>query len=291
MEEILISKESTEQRLDKFLMRYLNNAPKGFIYKMLRKKNITLNGKRGNGSEILQENDIIKLFLSAETIEKFKSRPNYKKGEIDIIYEDNEKALLNKPANLLTQPDTKNGDSLISRFVEYFGQSDFTPVCINRLDRNTSGLVLVAKTLHSAQKLSKMMREGQISKFYTAIVEGEIKEKLLLEGFHEKVYQGKFSIKSDGQGAQVFTEITPIKHKNNQTLLRIKLITGKTHQIRAHLASINYPIVGDIKYGNGKKNQRQLLHCTEIIIADQSFKAPPPSDMAFPANMTIKNPR
>ena len=283
MKEIIISKELSNQRIDKFLCRYLNAAPKTFIQKIIRKKIIKINGKSTENSVILKENDIINIFLADDTIFKFKDKKNYKKGKIDIIYEDKDMAILNKPPNLLTQPNIKNGDSLISRYISNINSnlSEFNPVCINRLDRNTSGIVLIAKTLHSSQNLSKMMREGKIYKFYLSIVCGEIKNSIDLKGYHNKERRGKFVINDDEYGEPVFTKIEPIEYKNGRTLLKIELITGKTHQIRAHLASINKPIVGDMKYGKGKINERQLLHSYEIIINNRKFTAPIPNDMIF----------
>ena len=284
MKEITIKAEQSNQRLDKFIKRYMNDAPNSFIYKMLRKKNIVLNGKRAEGSEILSEGDIIKLFLSDDTINGFTKQRDYKTGKLDIIYEDDDMAVLNKPPNLLTQPDTKNGDSLITRFIATRPNLDFAPVCISRLDRNTSGIVLCAKNLHTAQKLSQMMKEGNIKKYYIAIVKGNVKNPVILKDFHQKDKQNNKVIitkEKTESSKEIITEIYPIKYnpKTNTTALKIKLITGKTHQIRAHLAYINHPIIGDIKYGKGSKGSRQLLHAYEVHLLGKTFVAPLPSDM------------
>jgi 23S rRNA pseudouridine955/2504/2580 synthase len=302
MQEIIIGPNQAGQRLDKFLHKYLPNAGSSFLYKMLRKKNITLNGKKAEGKEILQLNDKVQSFFSDETFEKFAGKvseiknsavnhaPNsltmqYEKAfnsshmkGITVLYEDAHVLVLNKPAGILTQKAKDNDISLNEWMIGYLldkGVIDakelelFKPSVVNRLDRNTSGIVLCGISLKGSQALSKMIKERTIGKFYRTICMGQIKEAMVLKGSLTKnELTNTVSVDKNGQGIE--TAFSPIKDlKNHMTYLEVELITGKTHQIRAHLASIQHPLIGDTKYGNEKINQQvrtkyglknQLLH-------------------------------
>lgn len=302
MQEIIIGSNQAGQRLDKFLHKYLPNAGSSFLYKMLRKKNITLNGKKAEGKEILQLNDKIQSFFSDETFEKFsgnvpaiekhesknmlntminsyeKAYKNTEMKGISVLYEDEHVLILNKPAGILTQKAKDSDISLNEWMIGYllnkgvFTSKDlelFKPSVVNRLDRNTSGIVLCGISLKGSQILSKMIKERTIGKFYRTICVGQIKEAKVLSGSLTKnELTNIVSVDRNGQGIE--TAFSPIKGlKNNMTYLEVELITGKTHQIRAHLASIQHPLIGDTKYGYEKINQQvrskyglknQLLH-------------------------------
>lgn len=282
MKNIIVSSNEAGQRLDKLLVKYLNKAPKSFIYKMLRKKNITLNGKKAEGSEILSIEDEIKMFLSDETIEKFSELVVTKvKHDIDILYEDNHIIVVNKPAGLLSQKAVKEDVSLVEHVISYMLDEkkitmeelkSFKPSICNRLDRNTSGIVVVGKTLIGLQTMAKIFKDRSIHKYYQCIVKGVVKEKQLIEGYllkDEKTNKVVIYDKEVEGSSLIQTEYEPITHNGEYTLLSIRLITGKSHQIRAHLQSIGHPIVGDFKYGNRSVNEEfrhkfslshQLLH-------------------------------
>ena len=163
MKELTIGKNEKGQRLDKFLQKYLKEASKGFLYKMLRKKNITLNGKKAQGNEMLEEGDLVKLFLSDETVAKFQGKREavrYPVTDLDIIYEDEDVVLINKKAGMLSQKAAPQDVSLVEYFLGYLqekGEWDpnqsFTPGICNRLDRNTSGMVVAGKSLQGLQKM------------------------------------------------------------------------------------------------------------------------------------------
>ena len=302
MQEIIIGPNQAGQRLDKFLHKYLPNAGSSFLYKMLRKKNITLNGKKAEGKEILEPDDSVQTFFSDETFAKFagkvstdaasgkkyaKENPTdeYRKAfhhpdmkSVTVLYEDKYVLILNKPVGVLTQKAKDNDISLNEWMIGYlldkgtitYKELDlFKPSVVNRLDRNTSGIVLCGISLKGSQLLSRMIKERTIGKFYRTICLGMIKEAQILKGSLSKnKLTNKVNVDLNGEGIE--TAFVPIQClKDNMTYLEVELITGKTHQIRAHLSSIKHPLIGDTKYGDEKCNQdvrrkyglkNQLLH-------------------------------
>ncbi len=314
MKEFKIGPNEANQRFDKYLAKYLKEAPTSFIYKMLRKKNITLNGKKATGNEKISEGDIIKLFLSDETIEKFSSnQEDFKvvsEVKLDIIYEDDNILLLNKPEGVLSQKAIDTDISINEQMISYLiniGKlsheelKTFKPSVCNRLDRNTTGLIAAGKSLMGLQELSKLFKERTIDKYYITIVAGKIDKKENIKGYlikDEKTNKVKVVKETDKKDLFDFieTQYEPIKHNKvngiELTMLKVKLITGKTHQIRAHLSSIGAPILGDFKYGNENINKAfklkyQLLHSFELsfneiegglgYLSGRVFNAPIPS--------------
>ncbi len=309
MKILKVEKNEAGQRLDKLLMKQLNKAPKSFIYKMLRKKNITLNGKKAEGSEITQINDEIKLFLSDETIEKFieKHETTVVEREFDIIYEDNNILVVNKPAGLLSQKAAPEDISLVEQVISYMltsGQitqeqlETFKPSICNRLDRNTSGLVVTGKSLIGLQTMAGLFRDRSLHKYYLCIVKGMIEKPSHISGYlkkYEKTNQVTVSKTNLKDSAPIQTEYEPVQYNKDYTLLKVKLITGKTHQIRAHLSSIGHPIIGDSKYGDRNINkwfhkeyglEHQLLHSYQIIFPKMTGEFHHLSNM----NLTAKEP-
>lgn len=287
MKIIVVDKNEAGQRLDKLLSKHLNKAPKSFIYKMLRKKNITLNGKKADGSEKTGLNDEIKLFLSDETISNFSEefKAVKVKSNIEVIYEDENIIAVNKPVGILSQKAEKDDVSLVEHIISYLLDTGkitneelntFKPGICNRLDRNTSGLVIAGKTLSGLQVMSELFRERTLDKFYLCLVKGEITEKKKIDGYllkDEKTNKVTIFNNNISGSDPIKTEYIPVKVTQGYTMLRVKLITGKTHQIRAHLSSIGCPIIGDGKYGSPVTNEifkknfhlhHQLLHAYEL---------------------------
>lgn len=305
MKEIHITETEAGQRLDKYLAKYLKEAPKSFLYKMLRKKNITRNGKKADGSEKLEAGDQICLYFSEETLEKFggaseegkedEERIQIKEGricladlygtgetaEIPILYEDQNTILLNKPAGMLSQKARPEDVSLVEYLTGYLLKTGavtkeqlkgFRPGICNRLDRNTSGIIVAGKTAEGLRTMGGLLKERKLDKYYYCIVKGTVEKKERIEGYlyknhsHNKVSVHKEAI----EGADyIKTEYEPLKTNGAYTLLRVKLITGKSHQIRAHLQSAGHPLIGDGKYGDVAANKyfrknfhlkHQLLH-------------------------------
>ncbi len=292
MKELFVKKNEAGQRLDKLLIKLMPNAPKSFIYKMIRKKNITLNDRKCIGNEIIQLGDNVKLWLSDDTFGKFSDSINVSSvnESIDLIYEDKDIIIYNKPAGMLSQKskptDISVNDILISYLLEKneISQEDlltFKPSICNRLDRNTSGIIICGKTLKGLQDMSLMLKERSIHKDYIAIVEGEVRSGDTLKGYIIKDSSTNKVMMTE-KGDYIETEYKPVWTDGVTSVLMVRLITGKTHQIRLHLSSIGHPILGDKKYGSGKSYNRQLLHAYRVTFPDgRTYTAELPEDMKW----------
>lgn len=378
MKELHIGAQEAGQKLDRLLGRYLPEASMGFLYKMLRKKNITLNGKKATGSEKVADGDSVQIWFSEETLAKFSGVPengqvgketpeaeqsgragsearvtdpnrtaggkmpasrksrelaggkNHRPVSLDIVYEDEQILIVNKPAGMLSQKAVPTDVSLCEHLIDYLTGSGqvsqeqlrlFRPSVCNRLDRNTSGLVLCGKTVQGLQLLSELIRDRNVGKYYRCLVAGRIEKPCLLDAYlikDEKTNQVRVVDRPCEGAARILTEYRPVKWGQPEnmtsvkersskerssgdpssmesgrsgkaavegkkdgmpecTLLEVHLITGKSHQIRAHLQSIGHPILGDPKYGNARINEamrrkaglrRQLLHAARMEFPD-----------------------
>ncbi len=288
MRTLRIGENEAGQRLDRILTKYLEQAPKSFLYKMLRKKNIKLNGKRALGSERLVLGDTVEIYLSEETLEGFqkKSLPlRREKTDLSIIYEDSHVLLLNKPAGMLSQKAKETDVSLVEHVTAYLLESGqitkeelrvFRPGVCNRLDRNTSGLVAAGKSLSGLRAMNGLFKERGLHKYYRCIVAGLVEESRRIQGWllkDEAANQAHLFSKERPRALPVCTEYRPLRGLTlggrPYTYLEVNLITGRTHQIRVHLASMGHPLVGDGKYGIPEMNRyfkktyglsHQLLH-------------------------------
>ena len=291
MKEIVISKNDGGQRADKFLIKYFSKAPKGFVYKMLRKKRIKLNGSRAEGGEMLAEGDRIQMYLSDETIGGFREekRINRSASPLSVIYEDENIIVADKPAGTLSHAESPDDrDTLIDRVLSFLNEkgeydpgreNSFVPALCNRLDRNTSGIVIAGKTAEALRQLNEAVKNKDIKKYYLALVCGKMENGGRLEDFYEKdgsLNKAKIGGKT---GKRIATVYSPVKTAEGYSLAEAELITGKSHQIRAHLASAGFPIIGDVKYGIKADNdrfrktagvKRQMLHAYRLRLGGRS---------------------
>ncbi len=308
MIEIKIEKNESGQKLKKLLFKYLKNAPQSFTYKMLRKKNIVLNDKKATGDELLKIGDSVKLYLSDETVSKFRdtdksdisnnpgSKALKEAADIKIIFADSDIMVIDKPSGILSQKSVKTDYSVNDFVTDYakekgLNHSDvFKPSVVNRLDRNTSGIMLAGVSYPGSKMLTKLIKERLIDKYYLTLAEGEFKEEvhdisylykdentnkadiITADHYNELVVKGSKSSAAKDLKKYKRTEtlLTPVSYKNGYTLIKVKLITGKTHQIRAVLGKLGYPIVGERKYNNHRTNINtyQLLHSYETVFPD-----------------------
>ncbi len=311
MKELIIGKNEAGQRFDKYLVKLLPNAPKSFIYKMLRKKNITLNGKKAMGNEMLSLSDTVRLFFSDETYAKFSgvipagaAAAKTFDFASSVIYEDEDILIVNKPSGILSQPERSGGESLVSDLTDYLLASGkitqeelrtFHPAPVNRLDRNTSGLVLCGKSLRGSQFLSGIIKSRDVKKHYLTVTYGEIEDGVYEAYLKKDTSLNKVSIRrNNAQGFQrIATGVHVLSRAGKYALCDIDLLTGRTHQIRSHLAWLGAPVIGDVKYGNRELAailrketglSHQFLHAERIIFPTVQ------GDFSYISGITVKAP-
>jgi 23S rRNA pseudouridine955/2504/2580 synthase len=284
LKEIIIGENEKGQRLDRFLLKYLNNSSRANIYKLLRKKVVKVNSKREKENYFLQKDDKIQIYLSDEAFNKLvkeESNEMVKDFNLDIVYEDNDILIVNKPKGLLTHPDKKEYKKTLATrvqsYLKHLQTHTFKPASVNRLDQNTSGLVIFCKTYESLKKYNEMMRDRDIKKYYLCIVRGKVSKEGEIKGYLSKntkknvVEIAKNNYNNKGQF--IHTKYRPLECYGEFTLLEVEILTGRTHQIRASLSKINHPIIGDTKYGGEKMKNitTQVLHAYKLVIDDKEF--------------------
>lgn len=287
MKEVLITKENSNQRVDKFIRKYLNDAPLSFIYKTFRKKDVKINGKWVKENYILKENDLLRIYISDEQLNEFNkpidiSKINYQ-NEINIVYEDNNILIVNKHKGILIHGDKdEKRKTLTNSVLSYLYKkgefkndgTSFIPSPTHRLDRNTSGLVVFAKNVLASQEMMNLFKTHEaIKKTYLLLAfnstrnkEGEISFPLIKDSKNGFVRVGRLE-----EGAKEARTLYKVIDENDYySLIEATLITGRTHQLRVHFKAINLPIVGDEKYGDFAKNkifEDKYQYRTQFLIA------------------------
>ena len=312
MKEIKITEKTYNQRIDKFVRKYLNEAPLSFIYKLFRKKDVKINGHWVKENYILQNGDILRIFVTDEQLSEFNKPKSVEDLKITfkIIYEDENILIVNKPKGILIHGDeTEKRITLSNMVLSYLYKNNeynpngegFTPAPCHRLDRNTSGLVIYAKNLESSQILMDLFKTHEsIHKSYIALLDGVIDKNGKIEApLLKDSSTGFVKVSSADRGAKkAITEYELISHNNKYSLVEANLITGRTHQLRVHFAYINHPILGDQKYGNFAENKLfderfnyhyQFLHAYKVVFDDVPGRLKYLSNKCFIADLFSKD--
>ncbi len=289
MREITVKKNDAGQRLDKFLTKAVKGLPMSMMYKLIRTKKIKVNRKRAEQSYMLAEGDTIQLFIREEFFsspEKDNSALSRIVPKLNILYEDENIILLNKRPGVLVHEDDEGADNTLLMHMKAYlhqkgeyepeNESSFTPALCNRIDRNTGGIVIGAKNAEALRVMNEKIREGQMNKFYLCLVCGvpKKKEDKLHAYLRKNSKDNTVEVRnSPFAGAKkIITGYRVLESRGDTALLEVELFTGRTHQIRAQMAAIGHPLVGDGKYGVNRKERHkgykyQALYAYKLCFA------------------------
>jgi 23S rRNA pseudouridine955/2504/2580 synthase len=309
MKQTTITATNANQRLDKFVRKWLDDAPLSFIYRLFRKKDVKVNGHWAPIDHVIKTNDVVTVYITDAQMEEFHQPKPIVAAAFphQIIYEDDQCLIVNKPKGLLVHGDeTEKRLTLANQVIAYLmtsgltiDQGGYVPAPAHRLDRNTSGLVIFGKTLSAQQALERLFhdRDG-IHKSYLALVVGDLKEdgEINLE-LRKDPDTNTVKVVRKGQGLKALTRYSVKQRFGDLTLLEVTIVTGRTHQIRAHLGAIGHPVVGDRKYGQYEINhdimkrfryEHQFLHAYKMEFGSLSDPLGAISNRVFSAPLPVK---
>lgn len=280
MRKIEVGPNDDNQRLDRFLQKYLEQAPKSLLQKYVRTKKIKVNGKRAQADQMIFAGDTIDIYIYEEELVKYERIRRAKKGklELTVAYEDENILIVDKPKGVLSHAASPEdyGNNVVDWFVDYLIakkefvprlEKTFRPAIVNRLDFNTEGLILCAKNHQTLLTMNQIIqqREG-IHKYYLAVVNGNYAVPKTYTGAIQRVKEGVFAVGDDDGSKGAETRVKPLEQVGGNTVVEVELVTGRTHQIRVHLSEDGFPIVGDPKYGN-RSNRHQHKARSQMLIA------------------------
>lgn len=279
MKSFLITKSDSDTRVDRFIEKTFASLPKSLMYKEIRKKNIKVNKKRCTPDQKLNDGDLLELYLNDDVLTQRVKHLDFMhaSNELEIVYEDENIIVINKKAGVLCHPDGKDYvDNVVARLKKYLykkgewspEESSFTPALANRIDRNTGGLVIGAKNALALKIINQKIKSREIEKYYLTVVHGKMpkKSETLTAYLTKNEQKNIVSVTEDERDGskKIITKYTVLDYYPDASLLEIELLTGRTHQIRAHLAYVGHPLFGDGKYGGEQGRFRQALYSYKL---------------------------
>lgn len=304
MKKVTIGKNDSGQRLDKFIFKYFNSIPASMVYKAIRKKRIKVNGKKSQQNYMLCVGDVLELYINDEFFDNGPKELEFAdlKPSLNIVYEDENIMLVDKrPGMLCHEDEHESKNTLINHIKAYLYQkkeynpedeNSFAPSLCNRIDRNTGGIVIAAKNAMSLRIINEKIKRREIKKIYLCLVKGRLKEKeatlkdyLVKNESQNRVYIHHKPIKD---AKTIITKYKVLKEGELTSLVEVELLTGRTHQIRAHMASIGHPLAGDGKYGTNEFNKKIGRTTQALYSYKLSFAFKDKNELSYLSGKTFK---